>query len=95
MPTEPETYVHRIGRTGRAGASGKAMVFVDSDEKKHLNDIIKLIKQDIPVVKGHPYESKGRPHTEPKDKKKTFSPHPRPQRYGDQQRKTGGNRRTG
>lgn len=55
IPTEPETYVHRIGRTGRAGASGVAMVFCDHEEKKYLNDIVKLIKQEIPLIAHHPY----------------------------------------
>ena len=55
VPTEPETYVHRIGRTGRAGASGKAIVFSDTEEKKHIKEIQKLIQQDIAVVKDHPY----------------------------------------
>ncbi len=55
VPTEPETYVHRIGRTGRAGASGKAIVFADTEERSHIKEIQKLIKQDIPVVKDHPY----------------------------------------
>jgi len=55
VPTEPETYVHRIGRTGRAGASGKAIVFCDTEEKKHIKEITKLIKQDIPVVTDHPF----------------------------------------
>ena len=55
IPTEPETYVHRIGRTGRAGASGVAIVFCDHDEKKYLNDIVKLIKQEIPLMGDHPY----------------------------------------
>lgn len=58
IPTEPETYVHRIWRTGRAGASGVAIAFCDSDEKKYLKEIIKIIKQEIPVVTDHPYASK-------------------------------------
>lgn len=57
VPTEPETYVHRIGRTGRAGASGKAIVFADTEEKKHIKEIQKLIKQDIPVIHDHPYKN--------------------------------------
>lgn len=55
VPTEPETYVHRIGRTGRAGASGKAIVFSDTEERKQIKEIQKLIKQDIPVIGDHPY----------------------------------------
>jgi ATP-dependent RNA helicase RhlE len=55
IPTEPETYVHRIGRTGRAGAKWVAIAFCDSDEKKYLKEIIKVIKQDIPVIENHPF----------------------------------------
>ncbi len=56
LPNVPETYVHRIGRTGRAGASGVAISFCDGSEKVFLNDIQKLIKKTIPVVKGHAFE---------------------------------------
>lgn len=51
----PETYVHRIGRTGRAGAEGTAISFCDAEEKAYINDIEKLIGKRIPVVKNHPY----------------------------------------
>jgi ATP-dependent RNA helicase RhlE len=57
LPNVPETYVHRIGRTGRAGASGVAISFCDWTEKSFLSDIQKLIKKTIPVVKGHPYDN--------------------------------------
>lgn len=56
LPNVPETYVHRIGRTGRAGASGSAISFCDWGEKTFLSDIQKLIKKQIPVVKGHTYD---------------------------------------
>lgn len=56
LPNIPETYVHRIGRTGRAGASGTAISFCDWSEKIFLSDIQKLIKKTIPVVKDHPYD---------------------------------------
>ena len=55
LPNVPETYVHRIGRTGRAGASGIAISFCDAEERTDLNDIQKLIKKIIPVVDEHPY----------------------------------------
>ncbi len=55
LPNIPETYVHRIGRTGRAGASGIALSFCDIEEKEYLADIRKLISRDIPVVSEHPY----------------------------------------
>lgn len=55
LPNEPETYVHRIGRTGRAGLSGIAISFCDMEEQSYLRDIRKLIAKDIPVVADHPY----------------------------------------
>jgi ATP-dependent RNA helicase RhlE len=55
IPNIPETYVHRIGRTGRAGASGKAISFCDKEEQAYIRDIQKLIGLQIPVVKKHPF----------------------------------------
>ena len=55
LPNIPETYVHRIGRTGRAGLSGIALSFCDSEEKEFLDDIEKLIGLKIPVTEDHPF----------------------------------------
>jgi ATP-dependent RNA helicase RhlE len=55
LPEVAETYVHRIGRTGRAGESGIAMSFCDHEEMPYLRDINKLIKKNIEVVSQHPY----------------------------------------
>lgn len=55
LPNIPETYVHRIGRTGRAGLSGTAISFCNFDEKPYLKDIENLIGKTIPVVEDHPY----------------------------------------
>jgi ATP-dependent RNA helicase RhlE len=55
LPNVPETYVHRIGRTGRAGASGIALSFCDAEELPFLKDIHKLIAKQIPVNEEHPY----------------------------------------
>lgn len=55
LPNVPETYVHRIGRTGRAGNTGIAISFCDHEEKTELKDIQKLIAKNIPVVDSHPY----------------------------------------
>ena len=49
IPNIPETYVHRIGRTGRAGASGMALSFCECEELPFLKDIHKLISKHIPV----------------------------------------------
>jgi ATP-dependent RNA helicase RhlE len=56
LPNIPETYVHRIGRTGRAGASGIAFSFCENEERAYLRDIQKLIGKQIPVTTGHPFE---------------------------------------
>lgn len=58
LPNIPETYVHRIGRTGRAGQSGVAISFCDTEEKDYLKSIHKLIAKPIPVVEDHPYSTK-------------------------------------
>ena len=55
IPNIAETYVHRIGRTGRAGANGIALSFCDAEEKEYLRDIEKLIGKKIPVIDDHPY----------------------------------------
>ena len=55
LPNIPETYVHRIGRTGRAGAKGISLSFCDEEEKEYLRDIHKLIQKTIPVVEDQPY----------------------------------------
>ncbi len=55
MPNIAETYVHRIGRTGRAGANGTAYSFCDAEEKAYLKDIEKLINKKIPVIDEHPF----------------------------------------
>lgn len=55
LPNVPETYVHRIGRTGRAGHEGIALSFCESEELPYLKDIQKLIGKTIQVVKDHPF----------------------------------------
>ena len=55
LPDVPETYVHRIGRTGRAGHGGTAISFCDINEKSDLKSIEKLLRRSIPVVEDHPW----------------------------------------
>lgn len=55
LPNIPETYVHRIGRTGRAGADGIAISFCDAEEREFLRDINKLIGKTVPVIAEHPF----------------------------------------
>ncbi len=57
LPNETESYVHRIGRTGRAGASGMALSFCSVDERPYLVDIERLIGMHIPIIEDHPYPS--------------------------------------
>lgn len=62
LPEVPETYVHRIGRTGRAGQKGIALSFCDEEEMNYLKSIEKLICKKIPLIEDHPYKlSKAEP----------------------------------
>ncbi|WP_163410368.1 DEAD/DEAH box helicase [Flavobacterium ajazii] len=56
LPNIPETYVHRIGRTGRAGNGGIAISFCGKDEHPYWKDIQKLIKVDVKTINDHPYK---------------------------------------
>lgn len=87
LPNVAETYVHRIGRTGRAGASGIAISFCMFDEQPYLKDIQKLIGREIPVIDGHPFPMT---QTEPSDELVQKQRPPRPQGQHNQQQ--GGNR---
>ena len=55
IPEVPETYVHRIGRTGRAGARGIAYSFCEHGDLSCLRDIEKLISKKIPTIDDHPF----------------------------------------
>jgi ATP-dependent RNA helicase RhlE len=67
LPNIPETYVHRIGRTGRAGLGGVALSFCDYEEKAYLKDIQKLISKSIPVIDDHPYPLSATPPVREKE----------------------------
>ncbi len=84
VPNEPETYVHRIGRTGRAGATGTAWSLCDGEERAYLRDIERLIRTAIPVEADHPYPASASAmrHTQP----------PAQHRQGQQQRGQHGHR---
>jgi ATP-dependent RNA helicase RhlE len=87
IPNIPETYVHRIGRTGRAGANGTAFSFCETEERPYLRDIQKLIGKQIPVITDHPYvtasvapveapkqaQSPNKPHSDGQKKKVWFN----------------------
>src|SRR5690606_14100060 len=57
LPNIPESYVHRIGRTGRAGNTGLAISFCDTEERAYWKDIMKLTQSDVKVIEDHPYVS--------------------------------------
>jgi ATP-dependent RNA helicase RhlE len=57
LPNQPESYVHRIGRTGRAGASGTALSFCDAEEREYLADIEKVIGRAVPRAEANPFPS--------------------------------------
>ncbi len=65
LPNVPETYVHRIGRTGRAGQEGMAVSFCDNTERPYLADIEKLIKKKIPIAGEIPHKVKPREKASP------------------------------
>ena len=69
MPNIPETYVHRIGRTGRAGNNGIAISFCGKDEEVYWKDIVKLTKSTFKVIEDHPFPWQGKtPATGVKEK---------------------------
>ena len=59
LPNEPEAYVHRIGRTARAGAEGRAVAFCSREELEYLRDIEKIIRMPVPVWDGHDFHQAG------------------------------------
>ena len=88
LPNDPESYVHRIGRTARAGAAGIAISFCDSGERAHLRDIEKTIRQNVPVIEDHPYHAAeiandpGLAKRGPQRKKRQVQRRRRPRRSG-------------
>jgi ATP-dependent RNA helicase RhlE len=95
LPDIPETYVHRIGRTGRAGLSGTSFSFCEQEETACLQDIQKLIGKNIPVQENHPYHTQFHGIT----KRPTKVQQQRPPRQGSFKKKegapSGGNNNTG
>ncbi len=73
LPNIPESYVHRIGRTARAGREGTAISFCDTEEREFLREIEKTIRRKVTIVDNHPFRSKKpftRQATKPAPKKK-------------------------
>jgi ATP-dependent RNA helicase RhlE len=67
LPEEPESYVHRIGRTARAGKDGVAIAFCDSSERNLLRNVERLIRRPIPIIKDHPYEGQASQADRPRE----------------------------
>ena len=70
IPNEPESYVHRIGRCGRAGKSGVSISICEPEENSYIKDIEKLIEKLIPEIKDHPFPQTDKPMSA--TQKKTF-----------------------
>ena len=87
LPNEPETYVHRIGRTARAGASGAAVSFCDLDETIYLHDIEKLTRQKMAVDEKHQFHSQ-----KAQDAKKELEAGRTPHGVSPPHKRQGGNR---
>jgi ATP-dependent RNA helicase RhlE len=75
LPNIPETYIHRIGRTGRAGVDGVALSFCDMEEKEYLRDIYKLLAKPIPIIEDHPFPMKHGTHSGPVQQPRPFNGH--------------------
>ena len=91
LPNVSETYVHRIGRTGRADASGIALSFCDKDERPYLRDIEKLIKQEVPRMPEHQFVDADEDVSETEQKEKPRNPNPSRNRNRNRNRNRSGN----
>ena len=67
LPEEPESYVHRIGRTARAGKDGVAIAFCDSSERNLLRNVERLIRKQIPLIRDHPYAAQASQADRPRE----------------------------
>lgn len=95
LPNIPESYVHRIGRTGRAGNTGLAISFCDTEEKAYWKDILKLTKAEVKTVEDHPYPWSKETKTEKKEaptRGRGRKPKPRSEKPADKKKKRWGRR---
>tara|TARA_R110002072_G_scaffold298981_1_gene473752 strand:- start:4723 stop:5979 length:1257 start_codon:yes stop_codon:yes gene_type:complete len=93
LPNEPETYVHRIGRTGRAGASGLSISMCDIDELPYLKDIEKLVKKKIKVISDHPFPITDEAISDYKELQKSYEKSNQNRRDSNKNRRQNGGRR--
>jgi ATP-dependent RNA helicase RhlE len=82
LPNVPEDYVHRIGRTARAGSTGKAISLVSPDEAPFLKDIVKLLGRDLPTMPLPAFEMKEPPAASPAQAHPQSHPAQQPRRHG-------------
>ncbi len=82
IPADPESYVHRIGRTARAGAAGIAISLCGGEERANLRDIEKLIRQPIPAMRHGAADHAAGPETESPARREPQAPSRQPQRHG-------------
>ena len=90
IPNEPETYVHRIGRTGRAGEEGMAISISEPEDNTFVRDIEKLIKQKIDIIEDNPYPQTEKPMTEKEKKEWNKEKQRRKQEFFANRKKPGG-----
>ncbi|MEY4064766.1 MAG: hypothetical protein RIR26_974 [Pseudomonadota bacterium] len=95
LPNEPETYVHRIGRTARAGASGVAISFCEAEEISYLRLIERVIKKPIPVDRTQPFHSDAAEHSnaKPPPQSQRGQHHHRPENRGNNRAEQRGSNR--
>jgi ATP-dependent RNA helicase RhlE len=97
LPNVPEDYVHRIGRTARAGSTGAAVSLVSPDEVSYLRDIEKLLKRKIDFIEPPKFEIKEGTHTPRAESRESgeYQPHQDPRRRPEHRRSHGGGQRGG
>lgn len=93
VPNIAETYVHRIGRVGRAGLSGVAISLCEPEENAHINDVEKLIKHKIKVIDDHPFPQTEKPMTAAEKKEWNKEKQRRKQEFFKNRKKGQGSRR--
>ena len=93
IPNIAETYVHRIGRSGRAGEEGVAISICEPEENAYIRDIEKLIKKQITVIKDNPFPQTERPMTEREKKEWNKEKARRKQEFFANRKKARGQRR--
>jgi ATP-dependent RNA helicase RhlE len=95
IPNESETYVHRIGRCGRAGEEGVAISITEPEENAFVKDVEKLIKQKLELIKDNPYPQTDQPMTPMEKKRFDKEKNRRKQEHAANRRKNKENRQGG